>query len=256
MVDVTLLQHNHFELTVKCLDHLKEHTNHPYRLTFVDNASSPSDFKQVRRKILNEFPEDSKILRTSKNLFYAGGTNVGLRESGMKYVVALSNDVFVTENWLTKLVSIMDNNPKIGLLSPLTDNISRTCVNAQWVCEKWNILGSNRSFMKINSLKERFLDCQNNVPMFCAMIRQEVLQDVGYLHEEFFILGNDDDYNDRVRIAGWRTCSALNVFVEHIHGATKHELFPKPERSEIRKRHRALLTKRKAYRALTGDYKS
>lgn len=256
MVDVTLLQHNHFELTLKCLDHLKEFTNHPYRLIFVDNASSPSDFKQARRKIMNEFPEDSMILRNPTNLFYAGGTNVGLKHSFMNYAVTLSNDVFVTENWLTKLVSIMEKNPKIGLLSPLTDNISRTCTNAAWVMERWKILDGKNNFFRINYLPERFLECQGNVPMFCAMIRKEVLQDVGHLFEEFFILGNDDDYNDRVRTAGWKTCSALNVFVEHIHGATKHELFSKPERSKIRIRHKALLAKRKIYRQVTGDYKA
>ena len=108
----------------------------------------------------------------------------------------------------------------------------------------------------INKLPAKILACNGNIPLFCGMFRREMLEDVGYLYEEFFILANDDDYNDRVRLAGWKTAAALNVFVNHIHGATKKEIFPQPERSEIKKRHRALLTERRAYRERTGDYRA
>jgi GT2 family glycosyltransferase len=227
-------------------------------LIFIDNGSERANYSAVANHIKVHWKE-AVIIRNPRNLFYAGGTNVGLRAAvdlptKPDLVVALSNDVFVSSGWLNKMVNLMARNTTIGVLSPLTDNISRTCVNAEWVIKRWKILRSPLDLNAINKLPAKYLQCNGNVPLFCGMIRREVLEDVGYLHEEFFILGNDDDYNDRVRMAGWITAAALNVFVNHIHGATKHEIFP--DRSEIRKRHRALLTERKAYRKRTGDYRA
>lgn len=257
-VSVTVLACDHSEMTIKCLDHLRRNTFYPYTLIFVDNGSDWKHWKTAKNYILSHWRE-SILIRNKRNLFYAGGTNVGLKAAynlpvPNDLVVALSNDVFVSSGWLKKMVELMARNPKIGVLSPLTDNISRTCVNAEWVIRRWKILRNGEPLDAINKLPMKFLACNGNVPLFCGMIRREVLDDVGFLHEEFFILGNDDDYNDRVRTAGWITAAALNVFVNHIHGATKHEIFP--DRSEIRKRHRALLTERKAYRKRTGDYRA
>ena len=257
-VSVTVLACDRSEMTIKCLDHLWRNTFYPYTLIFIDNGSDWTHFKTVKNHISSHWKE-AVIIRNPRNLFYAGGTNVGLRAAmelptKPDLVVALSNDVFVSSGWLKKMVEAMARNSRIGVLSPLTDNISRTCVNAEWVVKRWKILPKNSDLEAINKLPAKILLCHGNVPLFCGMIRREVLEDVGYLHEEFFILGNDDDYNDRVRMAEWMTAAALNVFVNHIHGATKHEIFP--DRSEIRKRHRALLTERKAYRKRTGDYRA
>ena len=259
-VVVTVLACDRSEMTIKCLDHLRGNTFYPYTLIFVDNGSDWRHYKTVKKYIEDHWKE-AVIIRNARNLFYAGGTNVGLRAAvdlpeKPDLVVALSNDVFVSSGWLKKMVDLMTRNPKIGVLSPLTDNISRTCANAEWVIKRWKILRNGESPHMINKLPARILSCNGNVPLFCGMIRREVLDDVGYLFEDFFILGNDDDYNDRVRTAGWRTAAALNVFVNHIHGATKHEIFPQPERSKIKERHRALLTERRAYRKRTGDYRA
>jgi len=255
---VTVLACDRPEMTIKCLDHLRTNTHFPYTLIFVDNGSDRANYSAVANHIKVHWGE-AIIIRNPANLFYAAGTNVALRAAfdlpvPHDLVVALSNDVFVSSGWLKKMVELMARNPKIGVLSPLTDNISRTCVNAEWVIKRWKILRNGEPMDAINNLPARILSCNGNVPLFCGMIRREVLEDVGFLHEEFFILGNDDDYNDRVRMAGWRTAAALNVFVNHIHGATKHEIFP--DRSEIRKNHRTLLTERKAYRKRTGDYRA
>jgi len=259
-VNVTVLAFDHPEMTIKCLDHLRTNTYFPYVLTFIDNGSERANYSAVANHIKVHWKE-AIIIRNSANLFYAAGTNVGLRAAmdlplKPDLVVTLSNDVFVSSGWLKKMVESMARNPKIGVLSPLTDNISRTCVNAEWVIKRWKILRNGEPMDAINKLPARVLSCNGNVPLFCGMIRREVLEDVGFLHERFFILGNDDDYNDRVRTAGWRTAAALNVFVNHIHGATKHEVFPQPARSRIRQQHRKFLEQRKAYRKRTGDYRA
>jgi len=259
-VSVTVLACDRSEMTLKCLDHLLRNTFHPYTLIFVDNGSKQSHLDIVLNYISNHWKE-ALIIQNGENKFYAEGTNIGLRAAvdlpeKPDLVVALSNDVFVSVEWLKKMVQLMERNPKIGILSPLTDNISRTCVQADWVIRQWKILRHGEPLEAINILPSRILRCNVNIPIFCGKFRRKMLEDVGYLYEKFFILANDDDYNERVRRAGWVTAAALNCYGNHIHGATKKEIFPQPGRSEIKKRHRALLTERRAYREKTGDYRA
>lgn len=255
-IDITLLAHNHSDLTLRCLNRLRENTYHPYRLIFVDNDSRPIEYNQVFVEINRNFPNHI-IKRLSENKFYAAGVNEGLKLSMKagysKYIVTLSNDVFVTENWLTKMISIMENNQAIGVLSPLTDNISRCCANAAKMTKSLGLLKPGEALRMVNYGKERFYFTPGNVPLFCGMIRRRVIEKIGYLDERFFILGNDDDYADRTRLAGFKTCIALNVFVNHIHGATKHEVFPQPGRARIKARHKELLRRKKESRRRTGS---
>ncbi|GAG89373.1 unnamed protein product [marine sediment metagenome] len=145
------------------------------------------------------------------------------------------------------MVYLMDRYPIYGVLSPLTGNISGGANYKRWYkapCTPGHI----------NSRPPGVQYWNGNIALFCGMIRAEIIKDVGLLHEEFFICGNDDDYNDRVRLSGRRVGVALNVYVEHLHSATKNKVFP--ERAAIKERHKKLLKLRRQHRAQTGDYKA
>jgi len=215
---------------------------------WIDNGSDTETWVRIREKL--DHYDDLVWVRNEANEFYAKGTNQGLRLSDTEYTVCLSNDVFLTEGWLGKMVHIMDQCRDIGILSPLTDNISGGANVKRYYRRH---LLPNQTFLSINGNVSRFKDVSGNVALFCGMIRRSVIEKVGYLDETFFICGNDDDYNDRVRLAGFRTGVALNVYVGHIHSVTKNEVFP--DRAEIKERHRTILKEKRQYRLRTGDYR-
>ena len=99
----------------------------------------------------------------------------------------------------------------------------------------------------------RFERIDGNISMFCAVLNMEVVNKIGLLDERFFILGNDDDYCDRVRLAGFITGVALNCFVRHEHGTTKNAIFPlkSQERLAIKRDHQALLREKRLVREKT-----
>ena len=137
-IDITLLSWNFPGMTLECLKVLKTKTRIPYRLIWIDNGSAKENFEMIKRQV--ETFEDYIIFRFDKNQYYAKGVNKGIGLSNSKYVVNLSNDVFVTKRWLTKLISIMEKNPKIGLLTPLTDNIGSNCPRASIAVAKYSLL--------------------------------------------------------------------------------------------------------------------
>lgn len=247
-VDIVLLSWNFPDMTLKCLETLREQTHMPYRLIWVDNGSEAGNFESVKRYV--ETFEDYKIFRFDSNRYYAEGTNKGIKLSNSKYVVTLSNDVFVTKGWLGKLIRILDQQPEIGLISPMTDNIGSNGPRASMTVPKFNLLQPGEPYERINELPSRFTYCKDNVSMFCAVLRKKMINEIGLLDERFTCYGNDWDYNDRIKHAGWKTAVALNCFVYHLHKATKEEVFSNlEERKKVRAAHKALLREKQQARA-------
>lgn len=245
-VDIALLTWNFPRMTIECLKAVKQKTSTPYRIIWVDNGSTEENFELVK-KVVETF-DDYTIFRFDDNEFYARGTNKGIELSRTKYVVTLSNDVFVTKNWLKRLVSIMENNPNIGLLSPMTDNIGSNGPRASYMIPRYGLLEPDKPFSDVNKLPERFYYCDDNVSMFCALLRREMIDKIGMLDERFTCYGNDDDYNDRIKQTGWKSAVALNCFVYHIHKVTKNQVFSPEEKRIIRREHRELLWEKRKER--------
>ncbi len=250
-IDISLLSWNFPDMTLKCLETLKAETKMPYRLIWVDNGSERENFERVKKYV--ETFEDHIIFRFNSNRYYAEGTNKGIKLSDTKYVVTLSNDVFVTEGWLKKLVKIMEKQPEIGMISPLTDNIGSNCPRASLTVPEHELLRPGEPLERINDLPSRFAYCEgeiSRVSMFCALLRKKMVNEIGLLDERFTCYGNDFDYNDRIKQSDWKLAVVLNCFVYHIHKATKNEVFSNLiERAKIRQDHKILLSEKQKIRA-------
>jgi len=246
-IDIALLGWNFPMMTLNCLKAVKEKTFMPYRIIYIDNGSNRQNFEMVKNCV--ETFKDHTIFRFDENQYYAKGTNKGIELSTSKYVVTLSNDVTVTKRWLTKLVSIMEKQPEIGLLSPLTDNVGSNCPRASLTVPAYRLLKLGEPYEKVNKLPSRFIYCNTNVSMFCAVLRRKMVNKIGLLDERLTCYGNDDDYNDRVRHSGYKSAVALNCFVYHIHNITKNQVFSVAEKRVIRPAHRLIIEEKRRQRA-------
>ncbi len=254
MVDIVLLSWNFPDMTLKCLKTLRKETRMPYRLIWIDNGSEKASFEKVKKYV--ETFKDHIIFRFDSNRFYAEGTNKGIKLSTSKYVVTLSNDVFVTTRWLGKIIKILEDRPEIGLISPLTDNIGSNWPRASRTVAELDLLKPDEPYEKINDLPSRFTYCENessNISMFCAVLRKAMIDEIGLLDERFPCYGNDFDYNERIKMTAWKTAVALNCFVRHLHKATKNVVFSNlEERAAMRRRHKLLLAQKREERARVG----
>lgn len=249
-IDIILPTWNNSMLTLHCLCSIKAFTDLPYRIIWVDNGSETDEHEQVRKR-LRELNIEFVPVIFSERLGPIKAMNEGMRLSTSRYAVWLNNDTCVTGRWLNKLIEIMDENPDIGIISPITDNIS--CL------AKWNkmaqFLGLNIKgppAMYFNSRPSGFIVTERLVSFFCTVVRREVIERVGLLHEGFIAYGGDDDYCDRVKLAGFKTAIALNCFVYHEHRASVHKL-PEAE-LKVAKTRRALLRQRRKQRTITGRW--
>jgi len=87
---------------------------HNFEILIVDNNSKDNTKKIIKEEFLAKFKK-IKLIENSENLFYAGGNNIGFKQSGGDFIVILNPDVTVDKSWLQELINSAKMNSEVGL---------------------------------------------------------------------------------------------------------------------------------------------
>ena len=79
----------------------------------VDNASI-----QDEASIIAERYPQVKVIRSTQNLGFAGGNNLGIKEAKGKYILLINNDTYFKEFCIDVLIERLDTSDKIGIICP------------------------------------------------------------------------------------------------------------------------------------------
>ena len=89
LVSIVSVNWNKPEITIDMVKSFQYVAYPNYKLIIIDNGSTVGDIAPVKY-----FPH-VKLIKTGKNLGFAGGTNVGILHSKGHYILLLNNDTFV-----------------------------------------------------------------------------------------------------------------------------------------------------------------
>ena len=79
----------------------------------VDNASKEDEASIIA----NQYPQ-VKIIRSSQNLGFAGGNNLGIKEAKGKYLLLINNDTYFRDFNVDSLIKRLESSDKIGIVCP------------------------------------------------------------------------------------------------------------------------------------------
>lgn len=115
-VSVIIVNYNGKRYIDTLFNSLKELVLDDIRLeiVFVDNASSDDSVEYLSSKYNWD---NINIVRSDKNTGFAGGNNLGVKQSGGKYIVFLNNDTKVDKLWLKELYNRMIKDSNIGIIN-------------------------------------------------------------------------------------------------------------------------------------------
>lgn len=220
-ISVVVLTYNNLDLTRLCIESVLERTDYSQlELIVVDNRST-DDTPEYLKALRSKHPE-VKIILNKSNLGFAAGNNMGLQVATGDYLVMLNNDTVVTHGWLLTMLRHFQDNPRLGLLGPVTNNIG----NEARVEVGYPDLEAMPVAARTHTLRhmgERLR--MRNAAFFCVMMPRRVFTEVGYLDENFgrgFF--EDDDYCRRVELLGLEVACAEDVFVHHHLSASFNQL--------------------------------
>jgi hypothetical protein len=186
-----------------------------------------------------------KAIRPNRG--FTGGNNAILRDvlawpAPPRYVLLQNCDTLVRPGALAALYRFMEANPRIGVAGPRIVDGTGERVNTLFrdpsprtellraAATGWlnRALGLPRFELALDAARTE----GDWATFACAIIRREVLQEVGLLDEGFFLYFDDADYCRRARAAGWSVgrCDAAEIV--HLEGRSN----PVEEDTRLRRR--------------------
>lgn len=88
--------------------------NNHLEVIVVDNASQR---KEEADTISKRFPQ-VKVIKSEKNLGFAGGNNLGIRAAQGKYILLINNDTIFKDFNIQALIKRLESSPKIAVVCP------------------------------------------------------------------------------------------------------------------------------------------
>ena len=235
-VSVIILTYNNLELTRACLDSVITYSDYPnLEVIVVDNASS-DDTPTYLEEFNCRYP-DVRVVLNHENLGFAAGNNVGLSIATGDYLVLLNNDTVVTKGWVMTLLRHFQNNPNLGGIGPVTNNIGNEARIDTRYQEISDMPAEAQQYTLTNMGKTYPL---RTAAFFCFMMPRSVYELCGPISEDygrgFF---EDDDYCRRIESIGKQIFCAEDVFVHHHLSASFNKLKDE-ERSDLFQRNKEI----------------
>lgn len=202
---VVIINWNQAAATIRCVNSLLAWKHAAPEVWVVDNASSDNSRELIPRSC----PAIS-YLYSDVNLGFAGGNNMALRKIASRAgaVLLLNNDAAIDEDQALRLLAVLGNNPRIGVIGPLLE---------EGQGKRQVIMAGGRDISRHLYTRRIYSVAANDghpdsfcsvdyVPGTVAMVRTDLLQTIGLLDEDYFFSGEMADFCRRARSAGW-TCA-------------------------------------------------
>lgn len=116
-VSIVVLNYNHSDTTLECLDALERAQSDLIReIIVVDNGSDPDQVAILRtRHRRNDFT----LVEVGVNRFFSEGNNIGVGFARGDYVMFLNNDAFVEPGCIESLAATMQSDPLVAAVGPM-----------------------------------------------------------------------------------------------------------------------------------------
>lgn len=203
----------------ECRDSLKQQSYSDFNVYIVDNASSDDS----RQYIADNYPEAVIIPRPDGN--YTAANNAGIKrakEDGCRYFVIANMDTRFDPEWLKELIRGFQSKEDAAfvqskmLLYPATEE--------EWELSKINSLGNIMNFLGFGFTsayreKDREIEGMPEIEGYASgtsfITCREVIEDIGYYDEEYWMYHDDVEMSWRARLAGYRIYLAPRSVVYH-----------------------------------------
>ncbi len=199
------------DLLRDCLDALRRQTLDDFEVFIVDNGSTDGSQDFVRR----HYPE-VRLIELGRNYGFTGACNRGWEASQGEYVILLNNDTEADPRWLEEVVGAFRRHLQAGIIASkmlLFDERDRFHTAGDFYRVD-GIPGNRGVWQKdtgqYNKEERVFSACGG-----AAAYRRVMLEEIGFLDDDFFFSCEDVDMGWRANLAGWQTIYTPTAVVYH-----------------------------------------
>ena len=218
----------------KCLESVNKHSNGlNLEIFVVDNSSNDGSIEMLKR----EFTKIN-LIENKNNPGFGAANNQALKKCGSEYVLILNPDTEVSAGALSAMVNFMKENKKAGAVGAKLLSADKTI---QFTCAR-NFPTLLTEFFWLTTLVRRFPNNRliggylmsywdhndrrevNCLSGACIMARLEVLRELDYFDEDYFMYGEDIDLCYRIKKAGWNIWYLPEAEIIHYGGVSSKNI--------------------------------
>jgi len=217
LVSLVVLNYNGEDIIEECVASLQKTVYPNYEIIVVDNASADNSCR-----ILSTLSGIS-LVKSEKNLGYAGGNNLGFEKAKGAYLATINNDIIVEPQWLNAPVAAFESDKEIGIVScRQMDFWHREIVDALFGIIPPNFAPFHAGTSRLYSGLAPYHHCglvllANGAS---AIYRKKCLDEIGTFDERYFAYHEESDLCLRAFLDGWKCLYLPSAVVYHRHGHT------------------------------------
>lgn len=218
------------KMTHECLDSVFRNLGElSCEVIVVDNASTDGSADMIA----TDFPQVI-LVRNPDNVGFASANNQAVRIAVGRQILLLNTDTIVRKDVLSASVVWLDAHADVGAMGCRVLNTDET---VQMTCAMYPSL-LNLLLLTSGAWKLRWprmlgrgqmthwqRDSEREVEMITGcylLVRREVIDQIGLLDEAFFFFGEETDWCQRMREAGWKLMFApVGEIIHHGGGSVK-----------------------------------
>ena len=207
--------------------------NYDLQFIIIDNAS-----KEPFSLVKNEQGENIHVIRSEVNTGFAGGNNIGMQYAlnhGADYILCINNDTFAEKKLLQELVAVLENEPKVGVVTPKIyfakghefhidrykkEDLGKVFWYAGGYTDWANVRSVHRG---VDEVDQGQYDKQEKIQFAsgcCMLFKREVLEKIGLFDERYFLYFEDADLNERVKKKGYDITYIPKAVLWHMNAAS------------------------------------
>ena len=154
------------------------------------------------------------LIHNKQNIGFAPGVNQAVAIARGEYIALCNSDLVFTPGWLDHLLTELENDPTIGIVSPMTNYVGEGPQVDPDAQEVDSIHASEYASLVVN--RQGLIDAGDRLVFFCVALRRSLYNLLGGL-AGVYRTGNyeDDDFCLRTRLLGLKLGIVKRSFVFH-----------------------------------------
>lgn len=215
LISVITINYNQSEATNQFLASMQKVTWNNVEIIVIDNASAITDFRNI-----NNTCDNTKIIRSGKNLGFAGGNNLGIVHSSGEYLLFINNDTEVEAGFLEPLVLSFENDPTIGLASPKIRYFNSPGKNTIQYAggsrpDMFSGISRFRGFMEPDTGNYDKSEYTNMIHGAAVMVPRRLLKEAGVWPDIYFLYYEEIDLCESFKRKGYNLRYVYDSVVYH-----------------------------------------
>jgi GT2 family glycosyltransferase len=213
LVSIITVNYNNTELTCDLLQSVSCLTYAPVEVIVVDNASK----ENPAPRLLDVYP-DVKLIRSEKNLGFAGGNNLGIKEAKGEYLFFVNNDTVLTPDIIEGLLETFYTYPDAGVVSPKFHYYYAPGTIEFAGYREVNIFNGRNSMIGCRQKDYGQYDkvtTTNYAHGGGMMVAARVIREVGPMPELYFLYYEEFDWCEQIKRRGYKIYYQSKSLIYH-----------------------------------------